>query len=107
MARAPKKNTTEKPAEKKAAPKPDESPAKPAAPAPAAAPRSNAPSVTAAAKVLGVYESDVVSVERSDDGHVAVTKDGQRYLLTGHANGDFTWLRAGAVVEVATDGEGK
>lgn len=44
-----------------------------------------------AAKVLGIYESEVASVGKADEGLVATTTDGQRYLLTD--GGGWEWLR--------------
>ena len=54
---------------------------------------TTAPTPAKAADILGVYETEVADVEKSDAGPVAVTTDGQRYLLTGAKRGEFTWLR--------------
>jgi hypothetical protein len=81
--------------------------AKPAAepqPAPAAK-LSSKTSVAEAAAILGVYESEVVSVDKADEGLVAVTHDGQRYLLTGAAKGDYEWLRVASSVPQILRGE--
>lgn len=61
--------------------------------------RSNA----AAAKVLGCYESEIVSVDAADEGLVATTTDGQRYLLT--ADGGWEWLRVAQAVPQILKGE--
>ena len=51
-----------------------------------------------AAVVLGCYESDVASVDEAEEGTVATTTDGQRYVLNGTAREEFTWLKAGPTV---------
>ncbi|HEY2086424.1 MAG TPA: hypothetical protein VGH54_10430 [Mycobacterium sp.] len=52
-------------------------------------------SVEDAAKVLSVYVSEVTSVDETDEGTVATTFDGQRYLIDGD---DFLWLKADSTV---------
>lgn len=61
-------------------------------------------STTDAAKVLGIPESEVAKVGKADEGVVATTTDGQRYLLT--AGGGWEWLRTDGSAKVdAEDAE--
>jgi hypothetical protein len=56
-----------------------------------------------AAKVLGCHDDEVRAVDEADEGTVATTFDGQRYLLPG--DGTFVWLRAGQAAPSILGGE--
>lgn len=51
--------------------------------------RSGKLSVAEAAAILRIYESEVASVDKTDQGIVATTTDGQHYLLLEDG---FVWL---------------
>jgi hypothetical protein len=56
-----------------------------------------------AASILHCYESEVLDVSSADEGTVATTKDGQRYLLT--ADGGYVWLQVPKIVPQLLAGE--